>query len=328
MSNPIAVVSGVSSFLGMHLVQAYADAGYEVVGLSHRPIEALDPLRRARRERIRPLLAEDGALDLLDAESVRERVVSLRPEVFVQQAGVGADYSSEAYDMRKAHELNVMALDGLFRACAEAGTKILVTGSSMEYGGAASPQNEVDPCWPHTPYGLSRLTATLRTRQLANLYSVPARVARVFAMCGELDSPDKFVARVLSQLMAGEAVSVAPHISRDLCDAKDVAEGFVRLTLAMRSGPMFDVFNLSRGEASNLHEVASDCARLLGCDERLVRESAGMARPNEPLVIAGDNRKVQQETGWSPHPLIDALARMAKAERDAVPARVAPRLEA
>jgi nucleoside-diphosphate-sugar epimerase len=182
----------------------------------------------------------------------------------------------------------------------------------MEYGHADSPHAEDGPCWPQSPYGLAKLTATLRARQLAFRHRVPTRVGRVYTVFGELDSPDRFVALLFDRLRNGEKAGVAPGIARDICDVADVAAGYLRMAADCSRGPLFDIFNLSRGTATVLCDFALLVAGQLKVDPGLVIKDPSMIRHGELPAVYGDNRRALVRLGWSPRPIMEGVARLAR----------------
>ena len=69
-----------------------------------------------------------------------------------------------------------------------------------EYGGNNSVCKEDDSCYPTTHYGFSKLMQTIRIKQLANRYSLKARVGRVFTPFGNMKNPMKLLNQVLDSL--------------------------------------------------------------------------------------------------------------------------------
>jgi nucleoside-diphosphate-sugar epimerase len=311
MSNTI-LVTGVTNFLGYHFARTFAGAGYDVVGTHHTPVERMEPGRRGRRDELQAASIPCHPLDVTDANAVREAIAEFRPRIWIQQAGLGSRYWSEDYDLSEANRINVMPLDAVYRGMAGAGGAVLITGSSMEYGHADSPHSEDGPCWPQSPYGLARLTATLRARQLAFRHRVPTRVGRVYTVFGEFDSPDRFVALLFERLRNGEKAAVAPGVARDICDVADVAAGYLRMAADCTRGPLFDIFNLSRGTATVLYDFALLVARQLKVDSRLVIEDPSTIRHGELPAVYGDNRRALVRLGWSPRPIMEGLARLAR----------------
>ena len=318
MSADTVVITGVTNFLGYHLARSFAAAGHRVIGTCHMPAAQLDPLRRLRWERVQASLAACRLLDMTDAAAVRALIAAARPRLWVQQAGLGKDFAAEHYDLALANRLNLLPLDAIFAGMAEVGGAVLAAGSGMEYGAAHCPHLEDAACWPESPYGLAKLAATLRARQLARRHRVPTRIARIYTLFGELDGPDRLVTRLLARLQSGQRMGIAPGVARDICDVADLADGYLRLAADCARGPIFDIFNLSRGDAVPLLELARLMARQLHCDPALIHEDAAMLRPGEAPVISGDSRKARLRLGWAPRPLDESLMRLV---RQASPAK-------
>jgi nucleoside-diphosphate-sugar epimerase len=310
IQNPV-VVTGVTSFIGSHVARAFAGAGYGVIGTYYTLPERMDPLRHARWRWIQSSLAASAWLDLTDAAAIRELIAVHRPRLWVHQAGLGKHFESDRYDLAESNRIDLLPLQAIYAGMAEAGGAVLATGSGMTYGAADCPHAEDAACWPQSRYGLAKLAATLLARQLAFRHRVVTRIARVYIVFGEFSSPERLVARLFARLRAGERIGIAPGISRDVCDVADVAQGYLRLAVDCVHGPLFDIFNLSRGTAMPLVDVARLTARQLGVSPDMVFEDPSMLRAGESPVACGDSRKAFNRLGWMPRPIEDGLARLA-----------------
>lgn len=319
------IITGVTSFLGYHIARAFAGAGYGVIGTYYTPPGQMDSLRRTRWKLLRPVLAASLRLDITDAIAVRELVAAYRPRLWIHQAGLGKDFASERYDLVEANRIGLFPLDSIYESLAVTGGAVLATGSGMEYGAVDCPHAEDGACLPESPYGLGKLTATLRSRQLAHRYRVPTRIARVYTVFGELDKPDRLVTRLFEQMRKGERIGVAPGIARDVCDVADIVGGYVRLAADLGRGPLFDLFNLSRGAAMPLFDLAKLAARQLGINSELIFEDPSMLRAGESPVISGDSAKSFARLGWAPKPIADGFMRLAQEETGAADAPAFPK---
>lgn len=306
------VVTGVTNFLGSHVARAFAGAGYRVVGTYYTRPDRMDPLRLARWTWLQSWLAASAWLDITDAEAVRALISAYRPRLWVHQAGLGKLFDSDRYDLAESNRIDLLPLQAIFAGMAEAGGAILATGSGMAYGAVDCPHSETTACWPQSPYGLAKLAATLRARQLAFHHRVVTRIARVYTVFGEMDSPNHLVARLFARLRGNERIGIAPGVSRDICDIADLAQGYLRLAADCVRGPLFDIFNLSRGTATPIFDLARLVAWQLGVSPELVIEDPSMLRAGESPIICGDSRKAQNRLGWSAGPIEDGLARLAR----------------
>lgn len=306
------VVTSINSFLGYHLALAFKQASYDVVGTYHTSASAMTPLRRLRWERARASVSQCVQLDMTDANAVQMLIADARPQCWIHQTGLGHNFTSEDYDLAEATRLNLLPLTEIFSGMARIGGSVVMTGSGMEYGAAESPNQENAACLPQSPYGLARLSATLRARQLAQRFAVPTRVARVFTVFGHLDAEDRLVPRLFDNLRRGKAVGLAPGVARDICSVADVAQGFLRL--ASDRGDLFDIFNLSCGTATPLFDIARLVATEVGADPALITEDISKVRIGEPQTICGSGFKAFTKLGWSARPLIEGIRHYANLE--------------
>jgi nucleoside-diphosphate-sugar epimerase len=300
------VLTGASSFVGLHLGLTFAAAGWDVTAVHTRSLEAYDALRAARLSH----LSGVGRLiqaDLAAPEAVAQIVETEQPALWLQHAGFAENYGSPDYDLVAAHKINVEALEPLYRALEGRGCGVIVTGSSMEYSASDLGNREDEPCWPDTPYGLSKLAETLRARQLAKRHGVPTRVARLYIPFGTFDNPRKLLSTVLSELKAGRALDLsAGEQRRDFCAIDDICKGYLALAADLERS-LFDVFNLCGGEPIRLRDLLRELAGAIGVDASLLRFGTLPMRSGEPPVSYGDNAKAAQLLGWSPRPLAEAV---------------------
>ncbi len=299
------VLTGASSFVGCHLAVAFADAGWQVNAIHSRSTASYDNVRTERlklvRERARLIEA-----DLGDADAARKIADVASPALWIQHAGFADNYASPDYDLSAAHTVNVLALKPIYRALSGGGCGVIVTGSSMEYTASDDANKEDDACWPETPYGLSKLAETLYARQLAVGHAVPTRVARLYIPFGQYDNPRKLLPSVAAALGASKQIDLSACVQkRDFVAVEDVAAGYIRLADDLPR-KLFDIFNLSRGEAVQLKDLLLSFAGALGADPSLLRFGALPMRPGEPDVSFGNADKAHELLGWSARPLANS----------------------
>lgn len=300
------VVTGTTSFVGVHLARAFAQAGWEVIATHSRGRDEYDGIQAQRLD------AASGCtlarLDLRDGEGMAAFVRDVRPDLWVHHAGHATDYGSPDYQLMASLAVNVAPLPALYRALAESGCGgVLVSGSSMEYAASPDANREDETCWPDTPYGLSKLAETLAARQQCLRFGVPTRVARIYIPFGGLDNPRKLLSQVVEGLRRGERVKLSPcRQKRDFIAVGDLAEGYLALARDLERGD-FDVFNLCSGTATPLMELLVSLARRMDVDPALLEFGAIPMRPGEPEVSYGCADKARTTLGWSARPVLDAV---------------------
>ena len=304
----IVIVTGISSFVGMHLARRFAREGFRVAGTISKPRAAYNGIRAARLKEL------DGAitfveLDITDAAAVAAVVDKFKPSLWLHHAGYAAGYASSDYDSAQGFAANVAPLTHIYKSLAGRDCSVIVTGSGAEYSTTDAAAREDDACFPDMPYGLSKLAETLRARQLAAQFGVPTRVARDYLPYGVFDNPEKLLAQVVEGLRRNIPVDLSTCTqARDFLGIGDLCGAYVALHNDMPRTP-FDIFNICSGEATPLRDLLLSIAKIMKADPALLRFGVRPARPGDPPVMFGSNDKARRILGWQPAALADAIRR-------------------
>ncbi|MGE5418082.1 MAG: NAD-dependent epimerase/dehydratase family protein [Acidobacteriota bacterium] len=287
------LVTGASSFMGMHLSLAFNKAGYKVIAAHSRSLESYDGVQKQRLETLKNVVGL-VTLDLTSQVQVASILRTKRPQLLVHHAGYATNYASYDYDFCKSIEVNVKPLSYIYPVLQEIGSSIIITGSSAEYSSSDGPNHEDDVCWPDTPYGVSKLMETVMARQLAFRYNIPTRVARLYLPYGVFDNPQKLLPQVVSSLRQGRSIDLSPcDQKRDFILADDAAQIYLALAEDMPR-QLFDVFNVGSGEAIELKQFLLVLAHEMNADPELLKFGARERRPGEPEFSYGSAEKVRQ----------------------------------
>jgi nucleoside-diphosphate-sugar epimerase len=305
---PDIVVTGVSSFVGHHLARHFALRGHHVIGTLHRPRDAYRGAEAQRIAAVEPFVEIFG-LDLREPREIAALVDRRAPSLWIQHAGFATAYGSLDYDLNFAHLVNVTPLTQLYSSLRGGRCGVILTGSSAEYSGSDSGNRENELCAPDTPYGLSKLTQTLRARQLAEHSGVSTRVARVYIPFGRLDSPNKLLAQTVVKLRNREPIALSPcEQKRDFLGVSDLCEVYERLAEDLPRA-RFDVFNVASGQPIVLRDFLNEIADRLCVPQDLLHFGAIAMRPGEPAVSYAVIDKARGILQWTPTPLPAALDR-------------------
>lgn len=303
------VVTGITSFIGTHISLALNKKGHRVIGTISNHRRDYDPLRQSRINLLEKMGVDICGMDLTKEESCKELIRNNQPNVWIHHAGWATNYAGDNYNLTQGNEVNVVPLEDIYRtlsACRCNG--VIITGSSMEYSYTSKPCKEDDSCWPDTPYGLSKLAETIRSRQLSIQYNLPTRVARVFIPYGSFDSPNKLIPSTIDALRSGRDINLSPcEQKRDFLYVEDIVFGYLKLVEDLSRDTLFDIFNLCSGEATQLKTLLYAIADLLRADPALLCFGAISMRPGEPEISYGSNQKAKNLLGWKPRPLQKGL---------------------
>lgn len=275
------LVTGSKGFVGHWLIAHLEEQGDEVIGL-------------------------DAEVDITDPALLQETVVNAAPDAvchLAALASVGASWgASEAtYRVNTVGTANV--LDAAL-AC-RARPRVLLVSSSEVYGRVAPadlPLREDQPFAPVSPYAASKAAAELIGLQTWLGSGLEVVRARPFNHTGPGQRAD-FVVPALAQQIA-EAISAGGRqlhtgnleARRDLSDVRDVVRAYRLLLVGGRPG---QVYNVCRGEAVSIQEMAERLLAIAGVELPIVVDP-DRVRPVEIPELRGDRSLIEAEVGWSP----------------------------
>lgn len=252
------LITGATGFVGANLARRLLSDGHEVHALV-RP-----GYRSWRIESIRDDLRLH-ALDMTDAEAVSRAVASVRPEWVFHLAVHGA-YSSQT-DIREMIATNIVSTVNLVEACLQAGFESFVnTGSSSEYGFKDHPPSETDWLEPNSAYAVTKASAALYCRMIAQTRHVNITTLRLYSVYGAYEEPTRLIPTLIARGLRGELPPlVNPDIARDFVYADDVNDACLR---AAQSSPAFGaVYNVGSGAQTTLREVVEVARRVLAIEQ-------------------------------------------------------------
>jgi GDPmannose 4,6-dehydratase len=310
-----ALVTGVTGQDGSILAEQLLADGYEVWGLVRRPHEQALGYAEHLRDRLRLIAGE-----LLDAESLTAAVTRLCPDELFHLAAPTFVPDSWARPDEFAAAI-VGATATLLRAVRQHSprTRLLVAASGEMYGDAPeSPQTELTPCRPRSPYATAKLAAHQLVGQLRDHDGLFACSAILYNHESER-RPDRFVSRKVTRAAAEIKLGLADELTlgdtsalRDWSYAGDVMRG-CRLMVA-RDEPRDYI--LASGVAHTVQDLVTTAFAHVGLDPgQHVRIDAGLIRAHEPTPLIGDPTRAREELGWAATLDFEALiARMVDAD--------------
>ena len=287
-----ALVTGAGGFVGVHLVRHLEQQGDDVVQLERRV---------------------DG-IDIADADALTDAVVAAKPEAVYHLAGA-ADVGGSWAAPRETFLANALGTLNVLEASRQAGAeRVLAVTSADVYGRVTVdelPLGENRPLRPVSPYAASKVAADALAQQAWLGHRLPVVRVRAFNHLGPGQS-DRFVAPSLAARIArnerdgGAEVPIGNMTPRrDVTDVRDVVRAY---RLLMTAGEPGAVYNVCRGEAFSVQQIAEALLAMASRPMRLVSDPA-LQRPVDIPVLVGDNRALRATTGWDPTiPLAQTLA--------------------
>lgn len=295
-----ALITGVSGQDGSYLADYLLKRGYRVVGGTRHTETALAALP--------PELV--GKIELVqwrmdDLSLMKEVLTHLRPSEIYNFAAhsTGSGMFDDPLDMS---DVNGIAVTRILEAIRAVDPKIrFCQASSREIFGEAlqSPQTEVTPPNPRSPYGAAKLYADCMIRIYRLRYGLQACSAILF----NHESPRRsrqFVTRKITHEAARIKLGLAYELHLGNLDTQrdwGFAGDYVRAMWLMLQQDKTDDYVIATGEAHTVREFCDVAFGRLGLDYRdHVREDAASYRPSEPVPLVGSPVKARRDLGWEP----------------------------
>lgn len=294
-----ALVAGASGFIGVHLVRALMERGYEVIALVRRESTGLWRLSSLRQD-IRLLYYDDVLSD-------RRGLDGIRADVCYNLASYGVDYRQ--HDERALVEGNMMLALDLVTLCKRIGVPRLVhVGSGFEYGSSPSRLTEDSPVRPASLYGAAKAATTHLVMAAAGAAGVRVTVLRPFSVFGPMEGLHRFVPQVMRAVRTGTRLELTPGEQvRDYLFVEDLASAFV--LAAERELPDRTIYNVCGDTATSLKDLVRLTCDVVSGDSSVFRFGSLPYRPHEIMQYVGDDSRFRSAVPWTPeHSLESALA--------------------
>jgi nucleoside-diphosphate-sugar epimerase len=285
------VVTGAGGFVGANLARMLVDRGHEA-HLIVRP--------GASRWRLEGLSesAEIHETDLADSGEVNALMSRLRPEWIFHLAAHGAySWQDSGPEMIRS---NIVGTVNLLEAGLRAGFEAFVNaGTSSEYGFRDHPPSENEPVEPNSFYAVTKASATLYCRYMAQKHRVNTTTLRLYSVFGPYENPGRLVPNLIVQGLKGRLPELAqPSAAHDFVFTEDVCEAF--LAAASRTGGEAGaVYNVGSGVQVTLREVVEAARRLIPVAEE-PQWGSMPDRAWDAKVWVADIRRIRSELNWTP----------------------------
>lgn len=353
-----ALISGITGQDGAYLAELLLAKGYEVHGIKRRAssfnTERVDHLYQDPHETDQRFFLHYG--DLTDATNLIRIIQQVQPDEIYNlgaQSHVQVSFETPEYTANTDAMGTLRLLESIRILGLEGKTRFYQASTSELYGKVQqTPQSEITPFYPRSPYGAAKLYAywiTVNYREAYGLYAcngilfnhesprrgetfVTRKITRALSRIylglqdclylGNLDAhrdwghARDFVQAqwlILQQDQAEDFV-IATGIQHSVREFVDCAAGELGIHIAWH-GSGADAYGL-------ITEAPDDCAAKPG--QRIVAIDPHYFRPTEVDTLLGNPDKARNKLGWTARTSFDALVRemmqadLKLAQRDAL----------
>ncbi|MFN8391492.1 MAG: GDP-mannose 4,6-dehydratase [Bdellovibrionota bacterium] len=298
MSAKVALITGITGQDGSYLAEFLLEKGYRVVGMKR--LVSVDNF-----ERIQHLLDKIELIkgDLLDQSSLIAILKQIRPTEVYNLAAQSFVPTSWNQPILTA-EYTALGVTRLLEAIRVVDPSIrFYQASSSEMFGKIreTPQTELTPFYPRSPYGVAKVYGHFITVNYRESYDL-------FAVSGMLfnhESPRRgleFVTRKVTHGVAQIRLGLSKELRLGNLDAKrdwGFAGDYVRAMWMMLQRDKPEDYVIGTGVTRSIKELvhtAFECADL--DPEKYIVIDPKFIRPAEVDVLVADCSKAKKELGW------------------------------
>jgi UDP-glucose 4-epimerase len=284
------LITGGAGFIGSHTVDA-------LVAAKSHDLAVLDDLSSGKRERLDPSVRFHHA-DIRNADEVRLIIDRERPEVLMHlaaQMDVRKSVAEPTFDA----EVNIGGFLNLMEAGRQKGLKRVIfssTGGAIYGEQEQFPCNELHPCRPLSPYGISKLATEAYLFFYKMQYEIDYVALRYSNVYGPRQDPHGeagVVAIFCGHILAQRPCTIYGdgEQTRDYVYVGDVA----RANLAALSTSASGAFNIGTGRETSVNQLFRALARIAGINEP---PTFAPMRPGEQRRSVISPARAASELGW------------------------------
>lgn len=310
MAHKSALITGITGQDGSYLAEHLLAEGYTVHGLVRR-------LSADNYERIEHLRGSVNLIggDLLDQSSLRLALETAQPTEVYNLAAQSFVPTSWTQPLLTS-EYTALGVTRMLEAIRQVNPRIRFyqASSSEMYGKVReTPQTELTPFYPRSPYGVAKAYGHYITVNYRESYGM-------FAVSGILfnhESPRRgleFVTRKVTHGVAKIKLGLANELRLGNLDAKrdwGFAGDYVKAMWLMLQQDTPDDYVIATGETHTVRELVERSFEAVGLDwQQYVKLDPQFVRPAEVDLLIGDPSKARRELGWQPTVSFPEMVRM------------------
>jgi len=170
-------------------------------------------------------------------------------------------------------------------------------GTGVEYDtDLGHPLSESSPTEPRSLYAASKLALCLVLEQLSGISDMQVVWPRLFHLYGPFEDKRRLMPSVICSLLRNQRIETpAGEYVRDYLHVEDVVAAIWAVAKSNLSG----VVNIGSGKPVTIREMAMKLGEILGGKE-LIQLRPLSNEPKESLFVCADNRRLRENTQWSP----------------------------
>jgi GDPmannose 4,6-dehydratase len=316
-----AIITGITGQDGSYLAELLISKGYEVHGIVRRAstfnTDRIDHIYQDPHIAGTKLFLHYG--DLCDGNNISMLMDQIKPhEVYNlgAQSHVRVSFDMPIYTAETVAMGALKLLEAVRDFQQKSGQQVRYyqASSSEMYGKVVeTPQTELTPFYPRSPYACAKVMAHWATVNYRESYDL-------HASCGILfnhESPrrgETFVTRKITRAVGRIKMGLQDKLFLGNLDSKrdwGFAGDYVEMMWRMLQQDVADDYVVATNKTWSVREFAEKAFSLAGLDfEKYVEFDKRYLRPAEVDLLLGDPAKAKEKLGWEPTTSFDELVSM------------------
>ena len=306
-----ALITGITGQDGHHLSKLLLDKNYEVIGL-------LNGQRNSRVEDYKKLFPTVRLVggDLNDSSSLHT-VINLNQPDEIYNLGaisfVGLSFQQPELTSNITGLGALRLLEAVRKSGLEGKTRIYQASSSEMFGKVReTPQTEMTPFHPRSPYGVAKTFAHYMCQNYREAYGMHISSGILFNHEGEYRGHEFVTRKITSNLAKIKLGKITKFSLGDIEPKRDwgYAGDYVYAMWLMLQQDEPDDYIIATGETHSVREFlefAIQAAGLTGTISDYVDFDQSLIRPSEVDLLIGDASKAKVRLGWEPRVKFEEL---------------------
>lgn len=310
MAKRVALITGVTGQDGSYLAEFLLSKGYHVVGM----------VRRSSSENFERIKHIKGDFelrqgDLLDQFSLAALLKSVKPSE-VYNLGAQSFVPTSWEQPVLTGEFTALGVTKILEAIrhVDPGIRFYQASSSEMFGKVQeTPQREITPLYPRSPYGVAKCYGHYITINYRESYNI-------FAVSGILfnhESPRRgleFVTRKVTDGVARIKLGLSKELRMGNLDARrdwGFAGDYVKAMWLMLQQDTPDDYVISTNKSHSVRDLVQSAFNYVGLDwEKYIVTDPQFIRPAEVDLLVGDYSKAKKNLGWEPEVSFEKMIEM------------------
>jgi GDPmannose 4,6-dehydratase len=299
-----ALITGITGQDGHHLTKFLLNAGYKVAGL-------VNGQRNSREDSFSNLFPDVKLVqgDLTDFSSLLQIVHEIQPDEIYNLGAisfVGLSFKQPELTANVTGLGALRLLEAVRKVGGEKSIRFYQASSSEMFGKVReTPQNELTPFHPRSPYGVAKTFAHYTCVNYREAYGMHISSGILFNHEGEYRGHE-FVTRKITSNVAKIKLGIQNSFTlgdlspqRDWGYAGDYVEAMWKMTQVNEASD----YVIATGQTRSVRDfvIAALVAAELEPDvDKYVSYDMAMKRPSEVDLLVGDASKAKRELNWEP----------------------------